>query len=658
MIRRTLGILMFLATAAAAPAAWWPPADKAMPGDGDMRWPGRIPATDDRGYDVLHLDLTVDFATLPPATPRLEGRVRLRLRLLDPAPSALRLDLVDQMPVDSLLVDATPTAFTQAGDSLLVPLPDGLVAGDTVMVDVRYGGSPPRHGPMWAGLLVRYRDGGEPTVGNVSQPYSSHSWFPGKDHPADKATLALNVTVPDTLTVSATGRLLGTVDEPGARRTWRWRSDHPVASYLVGVAVSDFVSWQEDCPCAGGDVPLHYHAFAEHLEQAEAAYSPTCAMMQWLEDLAGPYPFADEKYAQAEFVWGGAMENQTVTVFGQASLTLPDTTAQLVTVHELAHHWFGNSLTPRAWRDIWLNEGFARYAELLWLEHDRGEDAYRSYLRRLRPDDLFVGDGLLGDPAPVLPNLLVYDKGAWVLHMLRRHVGDAAFFRFLRDYATAPHLVYGSTDRQAMTAAVGAAAGADLAAFLAPWLDTDAVPSLDARWRRRGRETVVEVVQVQDGPFFPLTVPVRVHAGAATVDVDVRLDAIVGAVSITLDAEVDSVVVDPDRLLLCRTVDTPPPALLAALPAPNPGRDQISLAFWTAAADRVTVDVLDLRGRRVRRADLGAVPATGPRDEGGVPHRWVWDGCDDGGRPVSAGVYWLVVSSTTDRSPVKATLLR
>lgn len=619
--------------------ASWRPADHkvAVP---DVAWPGRIPATDARGIDVLDYDLTIEFTRLPPDPGEVSGRAVVRLALLDPPPAELRLDLVDQLAVSRVLCDGEAVPFVHVGDSLTVPLA-APTAGAVHDITIEYAGRPPRHGPLYAGLLMRQHGDAQPSVGNVSQPFSSHSWFPCKDHPSDKATLSFTVVAPETLTVVATGRLLSAEALPGGRLAWRWRTEHPVATYLVGVAVSDFVSWHEDC----GGIPLDFHAFAEHEEAVAAAYAPTCDMLGWLEELIGPYPYADEKYAQAQFVWGGAMENQTVSAMGTAALLLPPRSAHLVVVHELAHHWFGNNLTPRRWQDIWLNEGFARFVEALWLEHTEGYPAYLEYLARLRPDDLFVGDGLLGDPDPIL-DILVYNKGAWVLHMLRGYLGDAAFFAAIRTYGAQA----GLTDRQGFVDAWTDATGGDIAGFLAPWLDTEEVPELAARWRG----SLVEVVQEQDAAEFRLGVAVRVFAGDEVRDSTVILDGRVGAVRVDTTAPIDSVLVDPDGLLLRLTTTTPAPRLLAVQPRPNPALDEVTLAFFLAAADRVTGRVYDVRGRLVRTSSLGLQPATTEAS----PNAWIWDGRDQDGRRVAAGVYWLELRTLDDRTVRKVTLVR
>ncbi|MBD3220079.1 hypothetical protein GF314_02465 [bacterium] len=628
-----------------ASRATWPPVDKSTPA---ATWPGRIPSPDDRGFDVEHYDLDLALTSLPPNTGRIAARARLRLSLLTPPPDALRLDLVDELTIDQVWRDGDPVPFVHQGDSLMVPLEAPMV-GAVHEITIDYAGRPPRHGPFQAGLLMRRHgpDNDEPTIGNVSQPYSTHSWLPCKDHPADKSTLAMRVTAPDTLTVVATGRLLEVTPAGPGEQTWHWRTDHQVAPYLIGLVVSNFVSWFEDCD----GTPLEYHVFAEHQEDLAGDFAPTCAMLRWLEDLVGPYPFPGEKYAQAEFVWLGAMENQTVSTMGTTAML--NDGAELVVVHELAHHWFGNNVTPRRWADIWLNEGFARYVECLWLERAEGRDQYLEYLDLLRRDDLFVGDGLLGDPDPVL-SLLVYDKGAWVLHMLREYLGDDVFFAALAEYAGHPELQQGHIDRAAFEAIWSQATGRDVAAFLAPWLDTEAVPELSARWRDLGGDRrLVEVLQTADGPSFRLRVPVEVHAGGLVERLDLLLEDRLGRREIATVAPIDSLVIDPEGLLLRRTATTPPPRLIALGARPNPARGMVNLAYRLAAPDVVEAVIHDARGRRVRSVDLGLQPATG--DE---PAIWVWDGRDEAGRRVASGVYWLELRTPTDRTVRKVTLLR
>jgi len=677
--RRLCPLLLLLALA--APVLGRPPATAAPPRilqwldaaalersqpspDAKTPWPGRIPAADDRGIDVLHTDLGL---TVDPGAGRLEGTATLTVRLLAPLPAELRLDLVDVMVASDVRTEGAPAAFVQAGDSLRIALPAAAAPGDTVSVTIDYAGAPPRHGPFFAGLMVR-RHGDDtpddpaddgPIVANVSQPYSAHSWFPCKDHPADKMTLATRLTIPADLTAVANGRRVGVAagPQPG-QTTVAYRTEHPIATYLVSIAVSNYATWDEPCPGALAAVPLQYFVFPEHRAVADTAFAPTCAMLQWLEDLAGPYPFADEKYAQAEFRWGGSMENQTVTHVGQISV-IAGAGAHLVVVHELAHHWFGDSLTPAAWRDIWLSEGFARYSEALWLEATEGPAMMRAYMQAIGPErhpELFAGESLLGDPDPVLPNLVIYDKGAWVLHMLRHEIGEDAFFRFLRDYGGDPDLRGGTVTQAIMIQHASAAAGRDLAPFFAPWLETDAVPDLELGWHRTvaGGEAGLEITVTQlQTPLFPLTLDVDVTCGGETRRVPVRLAGSTTRITVPTWGVVEGVVPDPDDRLLLRSRPAAAPAPVDMRPRPNPSPGTATLDFFLERPAAVTVAVHDARGRRMGAWRLGRLAAT---DD--VPHSWTWDGRDSTGRPAASGVYWIAVTADGERRLARLVLVR
>ncbi|MFO7653281.1 MAG: M1 family metallopeptidase [Candidatus Krumholzibacteriia bacterium] len=637
----------------------------------------RFPAADDRGYDVQHYDLDL---VIDPALQRVDGRVAITLQAIAPV-QVLRVDLVDELPATSLTWSAgaeapRPVAFTQAGDSLRAELPVVLSAGDRGVLTVTYGGRPPRHGPFQAGLLFRTQGSGPddpqaatPVVASISEPYSSHAWWPCKDHPHDKATLRLAVTAPDTLEAVSNGRLESTAPaSPGALR-WTWSTDHPIATYLVSVAISRYASWHQRCDGAGVPVPLDFHAFPADSAAAAVDLAPTCAMMEFLAGILGPYPFADEKYAQVMVVAGVAgMENQTATALARWIIT-GDRTWESVVLHELAHSWFGNSITPARWRDVWLNEGFARYAEALWVEHRHGAEGYRAFMHGIGPaawPDLFVGAGLLGDPAPPVlsaTGLLVYDKGAWLLHMLRGHLGDERFFAALRAYAGAPELQGGNATTSDFVRLASAAAGEDVGPFLAPWLQTQAVPVLEVtrRQTRRddGTELAITVRQLQD-PMFPLRLPLRVHRRrAAAVDSTVLLTARETRLVWQVPGRVSALEVDPDGWVLHRIATAPPPLLEPLPAAPNPcAGGALDLRWWQARPARLTLSLHDARGRRLAGWDLGEVAAA-PAGAGGEPARWTIDLDGTDRLRLASGAYWMDLRADSgEHAVIGFTILR
>ncbi|MHB8080087.1 MAG: M1 family aminopeptidase [Candidatus Krumholzibacteriia bacterium] len=657
----------------ADPAVWENPppalfgAHHAASGAGPSR-EEVFPESGTRGYDVLDYDLAL---ALDIGARRVRGAVAITLRATGGELDTARVDLHPDLAVDSLLWNGAPAAFRRDGIRLLAALPSPPADGATGILRIAYSGAPPQGVPPFnAGLMFR-RHGDEtpdpsddaPIVANVSEPATAHTWWPCKDDPSDKATATIAVTVPDSLTVVSNGALVGeTAPAPGLRRSV-WRERHPIATYLVSIAVSNYVRWDETCPCAAGEVPLSFHVFPQDEARARVALAPTCDMLRCLETLAGPYPFADEKYAQAGIRWGGAMENQTATSLGQFVFTT-DGRHDSVVVHELAHQWFGDLVTPTRWSDIWLNEGFARYAEALWIEHTAGPAAYFAELQRLGPQrhpDLFTTSGILTDPAPVLPNLLVYDKGAWILHLLRWQIGDAPFFRFLRAWATDPARAYGHVTSADFVAAASAAAGADLAPFLTPWLDSDAVPEL--AWQATaqplaGNRTRLTLRLAQrQATLFTLDVPLRVLTDAGPHDLRAPLRGRGGEYAWTFDGRVADprrdLAIDPDGWLLWRPADGPafiaPVAILGQ--APNPVRsDGAEFAFTLRAPGPVTARLYDARGRRLGTWDLGDRPAD--------TSRWLWPGRDDAGRPLPAAIYWLELTTPGGQATRKVTVLR
>ena len=609
------------------------------------------PPTDDRGFDILSYDL--DFR-LDSVSSRITGTVDIGLASLINGLQVVQLDLVDELTCEGITLGELTLSFTHANDALLIDLPFPLALAEAETLRVSWQGRPPRHGHMLVGLLFRHHNSGTlddpsddvPIMANISEPWSAHSWWPCKDHPADKALVSMAVTVPDTLRVIGNGSLLSVEEvEPGWQR-YRWREEYPLPTYLVSVAASNYESWFEVCPTAHGEVPLEYHIFPQDRVKAEHDLAPTCAMMDFLVDLAGPYPFAGEKYAQVEIKWSGAMEHTTATSLGNILLT-GDGRFETIVVHELAHHWFGDSLTPGIWADIWLNEGFARYCEALWVEHAYGPEVYREFMTSIgieRHPNFFTGEGLLGDPDPIMPNILIYNKGAWLLHSLRGLLGDAAFFGFVRDYAADPGLVQGTVGLSDLVRWAESHAGRDLAGFFGPWLETDVVPQVwfEAEAARNNLNAVrVTFHQLQE-PVFEMAIPVQLHGDCGTVDKVALLNRRDQVFQWDLGCRLDSITVDPDSMVFMFRGEAPPPPLEVRGPWPNPvsvtgGQFEIYLE----EPGHVEASLYDLRGRRVAEYDLGFLEATGPGEtKARVPFGWSFqpDMVEPG---MAAGVYWV-----------------
>jgi len=351
-------------------------------------------------------------------------------------------DLTEQLFVSEISHNSGNLIFTHSVDSVSVALPVELGIGQIDSVTIYYEGYPLeptfRRGLMYlvhdSGPNDNPEDGG-PIVASMSEPAFAKYWWPCKDRPYDKALSAVSLTVPEDLIGVSNGTLVSEVPADEGWKTYSWVENYPIATYLISVAISNYAYLESPCVTSGGtDVPLKHWVFRPDSTAAEVAFTPLCEMMDFCEQQFGPYPFQGEKYGHAEFIWGGAMEHQTVTSIGSTSIK-DDGSKDWLIVHELGHQWFGDSLTPHNWADIWLNEGFATYTEALWFEHVGGIEAYHEDLADGRNQVSWETQGPVYDPVPVFPGLVIYDKGAWIIHMLRGRMGDALFFPMVEEWS-------------------------------------------------------------------------------------------------------------------------------------------------------------------------------------------------------------------------------
>ncbi|MFF8596562.1 M1 family metallopeptidase [Streptomyces sp. NPDC015220] len=394
------------------------------PGGSGLRDP-YFPKAGNGGYDVTHYGLTLGYE---PAGRRLTGTAVITARATRDL-SAFDLDLTG-FEVRGVTVEGRDARFNRAGQELTVRPHDELRKGETFGVTVRYSGT-----PRTLTDADGSKEGWLPTSDGavaLGEPVGSMAWFPSNDHPSDKAAYDISVTVPGKLTAVSNGELKS-VTVNGSRRTFHWHTAEPMASYLATVAIGDFqVSRYE----LENGTPVYVAVDPALAEASKPVLARLPEIMEWAEDNFGPYPFSSTG-AIVDRVQGAdyALETQNRPVFPSA----PDTGTL---VHELAHQWFGDSVTPKNWRDMWLNEAFATYAEWLWKEDNDGPSAQETF------DAVYRGQGDNGmavwDFPPARPSSAadisdapVYDRGAMVLHKIRQKVGDDAFYDIVQGWAAA-----------------------------------------------------------------------------------------------------------------------------------------------------------------------------------------------------------------------------
>jgi aminopeptidase N len=379
-------------------------------------------------YDVQHYQLDIIF---DPIANHLEAVATITAMATEQF-RTFNLDF-DQLTIDAIRVDGAPAEFAHAYEELTILPAQPIAPGTEFTIEVAYSGSPvpaPTDAIAFNTGWFTSSDGSEAFV--VAEPDNAHTWFPSNDHPLDKATFLFNLTVPEEIIAAANGTLVSTTPVDDGMATWQWRMDDPMATYLATVVIGEFDLVVDEAASLDAGFPIRHVLPRGTTISDWPGLERQGEMLAFLADLFGPYPFDNYGIAIVDG-FQNALETQTLTVFGRR-FTDPQF-FERVLVHELAHQWFGNSVSTGLWRDIWLNEGFASYAEWLWLESERSRNFLETNIENERAFFAENGARPPGDPlADDLFNQSVYRVGAMTLHALRLTVGDDSFFEILQIY--------------------------------------------------------------------------------------------------------------------------------------------------------------------------------------------------------------------------------
>ncbi|MGW4435437.1 M1 family metallopeptidase [Streptomyces sp. NPDC004596] len=452
-----------LATAAASflLIAASPAPTPGAPGVGDPYFP----RLGNGGYDARHYDLDIAYA---PGTGRLDGRTTLRARATQNL-SSFDLDL-QRLEISRIEVDGSGARFTRDGDEVTVTPRHTLRRGREFTVSVTYGGVPePLGGPIIFGSeygWMKTADG----VFVACEPNAASTWFPSSDHPSDKATYDIRIKAPKGLTAVSNGRLVSTRDRGGSTYT-HWRESRPMATYLATATIGRFDVRTGRTP---GGTPI-YVAIDPVLKNGNGVdvYGVTAAATDYWSEVFGPYPFEETGAIVDDMPEAGfSLEVQSKPAY---SAVRNETTI----VHELAHQWFGDSVSVARWKDTWLNEGFATYAQWLWAEHQGTRSAHDSFRAAYdaRPADSSFWQIKVADPQrDTMFASPVYQRGAMTLQVLRERIGDRAFFALLPAW-TRLHR-YGNADTADFVRLAERISGQRLDDLFGAWLYTTGKPAL------------------------------------------------------------------------------------------------------------------------------------------------------------------------------------
>jgi aminopeptidase N len=566
-----------------------------------------------RPFDVLQYDLELDIDR---GNEILSGVATVTLVPTEGTLEEVLLDL-RQLEVSGVTMGGAPMAFGQFGDSLVVTLSPPAGPSDEVELVITYSGTPFHEswGGFWFHPYVTYQMG----VGVYQDdPSMGKCMFPCVDHPSDKAGFSFSVTVPDTLYAVANGDSTGVTQNGDGTLTYHWVQPLPMSTYLAAISVADYEVLHDD-----DDPRLYYYVYSWDVEDAVGSFQNVDLMMARLESLYGQYPW-DCKFSYVQTPKGD-MEHQSA-VFHIASAINGNTNYDWLLAHEMTHQWWGDCVTEAEWSDVWLSEGFATFGEPLWME-TYGWSEYMDYMVSdiMKP---YLNSGEVFPLAsPSTPqqywSYTTYQKGAAVLHMLRRLMGDAPFFQALNEYFD--EFQFGLATSNDLMEHLENHYG-DLTWFFDQWVYGYGYPVYDISYQYSPGQVQITVHQSQEfGTFFEMPLEFLLEGGGQDTLVTMWNDVQDQTAIFQTSFDPSSATFDPSVKVLCNMVlgvderPSPPPGGTSTLWVyPNPSSGIASIDWQGTESLPLDVALYDVSGRLVhsqvldpgnRAFTLGALPS-------------------------------------------------
>ena len=445
---------------------------------------------------------------LDPAIRFIEGKVTASF-IITSNTNNIIFDLVDSLKVDSVLYQGAKLTYSRQGNhTLKINFPVILSANANGSVIIYYRGVPPNISGF--GTYISSMHAGVPVTWTLSEPYGSMEWWPCKNGLNDKTdSLDILITTPDIYTSSTNGLLQNEVVSAGLRTTI-WKHKYPIATYLVAIASTNYTILTDTVQLGSTVMPLIQYAYPESAVTFKNAAGITARTLRLFHETFGDYPFIREKYGHTQFSWGGGMEHQTNSFMFNVSENL--------VVHEAAHQWFGDKITCGSWRDIWLNEGFAVFMTNYSIERYYTEAQLLATLRSQLNSVVSAPNGSVyvddtTSAGRIFSGRLTYNKGGWLVRMLRWKLGDSAFFKGIRSYLKDPSIVYGYAVSSDLKRNLEKASGIDLTEFFEDWLYGEGYPSYQLNWSVIGngwiQSNLSQTTSHTSVDFFEMPVPVR-----------------------------------------------------------------------------------------------------------------------------------------------------
>lgn len=457
----------------------------------------------------------------------------------------LDFNFYNSFNIDSVLLNGKKANFEY--ENMRLSITDLAEISDSFEVVVGYHGTPENKG---FGSFSFGRFLTHPVIYTLNEPVYASTWFPCNDLPDDKAQLDIKIENDKEFTSLSNGKLIG-VDSLGLRKTYHWKTIYPLSTYLVAIYSADYNHIRQNFEIMGDSLEVDYYFLNGKTEAGLKDFKLNKDILVFFSEKFGMYPFINEKYGIAEFLWKlGAMENQTIVGVGENFVSGLGFMNDLL-IHEAAHQWWGNAVGPKTWKDVWLNEGFATYSEALFYENQSGKDALISTMLAKKRD---YYESPLYNPSTNLFSNLVYNKGAWVLHMLRFEIGDDLFFESLRNYYN--EFKYSSASTSDFIKVCEQTTGKDLSLFFNQWvLDGEGILKVNYKYEFKKSKNKffvkLDLNQIQDEyPDYKFTLEIEAVGDGLNDIHKFYIESKDTMINFETSALPDSLIIDPNFWLL------------------------------------------------------------------------------------------------------------
>ncbi|MBZ0198609.1 MAG: T9SS type A sorting domain-containing protein, partial [Ignavibacteriaceae bacterium] len=432
----------------------------------------------DQTIDIKYYKLDLTITSNPNY---LTGAVTINFTPESASINQVFFDLQNNLHVDSIILNQNiHPVYSHTSNKINITLDRNYNVGEEVSAVIYYKGVPGSSG-FGSFEFSTHNNGTQPAIWSLSEPYGASDWWPCKDTPADKADSSdVWCTVSTGLTVVSNGTLTDVINNGDGTHTYKWKNSYPISQYLISLAIANYYLYTNYFKYSQTDsMPVTHYIYPEYYNSSvKAQLDKTILMLQIFSDKFGLYPFIREKYGHAQFGWGGGMEHQTISSMGSFGSS--------IVAHELSHQWFGDMITCRDWRNIWLNEGFATYCEGVYVEENLGHAQYLTYIlgemnsAKLANGSVYVQN--INTVGSIFDSYRTYSKGAVILHMLRGVLGDSLFFNTLKTYANNPDYKYGTAVTEDFQSVAEDISGLDLGYFFNEWVYGVNYPVYTVTW--------------------------------------------------------------------------------------------------------------------------------------------------------------------------------